>query len=109
MPEYDYLCEQCGPFSETRPMALYDAPHPCPGCGAEAPRALLRTPALGRMDPGQRKAIATNERSANAPTLASQAGKHPVGCRCCSGGSVGNSASSSLKAFPAKRPWMISH
>jgi hypothetical protein len=36
MPEYDYLCETCGPFSDIRPMAAYAArvavtqrPAPC--------------------------------------------------------------------------------
>ncbi|CAH2601305.1 Zinc ribbon domain-containing protein [Rhodovastum atsumiense] len=110
MPDYDYLCERCGPFTENRPMAMFNAPHPCPGCGADAPRALLRGPALGRMEASQRKAFATNEQSAHAPKLASSAGRHPRGCGCCSAGTGRKAeAVSPAKGFPGKRPWMISH
>jgi putative FmdB family regulatory protein len=107
MPEYDYLCEQCGPFSEVRPMAMYAAPQPCPGCGAAAPRALLTMPALGMMDAGRRVAHATNERSAHAPAVSSRTGRHPAGCGCCSGSRT--AASGAVKGFPGTRPWMISH
>src|SRR5262249_10089248 len=40
MPTYDYDCGRCGPFSESHPMAEFDRPQPCPGCGDSAPRAL---------------------------------------------------------------------
>jgi putative FmdB family regulatory protein len=106
MPEYDYLCEQCGPFSEVRPMAAYADPQPCPGCGEAAPRALLTMPALGMMDAGRRVAHATNERSAHAPAVSS---RHPAGCGCCSGKSPAGAAAGTAKGFPGKRPWMISH
>lgn len=112
MPEYDYMCEQCGPFSEIRPMALYADPQPCPGCRQPAPRALLTMPALGIMDAGRRNAHATNERSAHAPTVSS---RHPSGCACCSGPRPGaaltaaKAAPPAAKGFPGTRPWMISH
>lgn len=113
MPEYDYLCNECGPFSEIRPMAAYADPQPCPGCGKDAPRALLTMPALGMMDVGRRNAYATNERSAHAPKVSSQTGRHPRGCACCStGGKKKLSATGvtpAAKGFPSKRPWMISH
>jgi putative FmdB family regulatory protein len=34
MPTYDYGCDTCGPFSESRPMAEFAQPQPCPGCTA---------------------------------------------------------------------------
>jgi putative FmdB family regulatory protein len=105
MPEYDYLCAACGPFTKTRPMARYADPQPCPGCGAVAPRALLSMPALGMMDGWQRRAHATNEHSRHAPKVSD---RHPPGCRCCSSKGVGQAASGA-KSFPRKRPWMIGH
>jgi len=91
-------------------MASYAAPHPCPGCGAAAPRALLSMPALGMMDAGRRAALATNERSAHAPEVSSRTGRHPAGCGCCTSGRTGLAgAPGAVKGFPSKRPWMISH
>jgi putative FmdB family regulatory protein len=46
MPTYEYECEDCGPFTEIRPMAEYDLPQPCPDCGNPAPR-LLTAAAIG--------------------------------------------------------------
>jgi putative FmdB family regulatory protein len=67
MPTYDYECEDCGPFTEVRPMVEYDRPQPCPDCGQEAPR-LLTAPSLGG---GAQEAVATPARS------------HAGGCACC--------------------------
>jgi putative FmdB family regulatory protein len=41
MPTYDYGCERCGPFTETRPMAEFALPQPCPNCGDPATRILV--------------------------------------------------------------------
>ena len=109
MPEYDYLCDTCGPFAEIRPMAEFDVSQPCPDCGAPAPRALLTMPALGLMDAGRRKAIATNERAAHAPAVSS---RHPSGCACCSTKATKKLTATTVgaaKTFPGSRPWMISH
>ena len=70
MPTYDYECENCGPFSESHPMAEFDRPQPCPDCGEKAPR-LLTVPAIGGMareDAGAGKQAAMS---------------HPGGCACC--------------------------
>jgi putative FmdB family regulatory protein len=67
MPTYDYECEDCGPFTEVRPMAEYDRPQPCPDCGQNAPR-LLTAPSLGG---GAQEAVATPARA------------HAGGCACC--------------------------
>ena len=67
MPVYEYLCNDCGPFTDMRPMAECDDPQDCPRCDAEAPRVILTAPAFFCMPSDKRKAIATNERSAHAP------------------------------------------
>lgn len=72
MPDYDYLCDTCGPFTRTRPMAAFADPLPCPECGMAAPRALLRMPALGAA------AVA-----GMAPEAMPRFGRHPGGCGCC--------------------------
>lgn len=69
MPTYDYNCERCGTFSESRPMAEFAAPQPCPQCGDPAPRAFLSAPALGG--------------GASPETAAAPQRMHPGGCSCC--------------------------
>ena len=32
MPVYEYLCNDCGPFTDMRPMAECDDPQDCPRC-----------------------------------------------------------------------------
>ena len=70
MPTYDYGCETCGPFSESRPMAEFARPQPCPTCGDPAPRIVLTAPALG------------GNASPQATTMPGQR-MHPGGCSCC--------------------------
>lgn len=74
MPLYEYLCERCGGFAETRPLAEFAAPQPCPGCGAPAERALT-LPSLG----------AGTSEPASAPALPSGGARHFGGCSCCGG------------------------
>ncbi len=110
MPVYDYNCSHCGGFTAFRPMAQYQQPHPCPGCGVDAERELT-VPAFAMMDAGRRTAMATNERSSNAPTRFNASSGHGSGCSCCSTTPsrrtrLGKDGS---KSFPSARPWMISH
>ena len=44
MPVYEYMCEECGPFTAMRPMAEYEKPCVCPSCTLDAPRVLLTAP-----------------------------------------------------------------
>jgi len=85
----------------------------CPACGTAAPRALLTAPRLAVMDGNRRHAFETNERSRHAPTHSTAEGRangHGAGCSCCSGPKKKASvAANGAKAFPSKRPWMISH
>lgn len=69
MPNYDYGCDRCGPFSESHPIAEFDLPQACPSCGDPAPRALTLPAIGGGADEGA---------SAATPFRA-----HPGGCRCC--------------------------
>jgi len=121
MPTYDYECADCGGFDAFRSIAQRNDPAACPQCGAGSPRVLASAPRLSCVATGTRLAIEANERSANAPIssrdyAAGQAGrygrmKHPAGCGCCSPGirSATVRSPSGAKAFPTKRPWMISH
>ena len=85
MPVYEYLCDDCGPFTDMRPMAECDAPQDCPRCESESPRVILTAPNFFCMPSDKRKAHATNERSANAPKTVDQfKASHGPGCGCCS-------------------------
>jgi putative FmdB family regulatory protein len=112
MPVYDYLCSDCGPFTEMRPMAECDAPLQCPTCSRMAPRAFLTAPYFATMSSERRLAHATNERSAHAPQrLADVKAKHGANCGCCRGLSSRKvkQGKGGAKSFPGSRPWMISH
>ena len=112
MPTYEYLCPDCGPFTELRPMADCELPFNCPHCGEAAPRAYLTAPYMSGLSAERRLAHATNERSAHAPsTLSSMEKRHGAGCACCSGKSsrMTRRGKDGAKSFPGSRPWMISH
>jgi putative FmdB family regulatory protein len=113
MPVYEYLCNDCGPFTDMRPMAECDAPQDCPQCAVEASRVILTAPNFFCMPSDRRKAHATNERSANAPkTVGEYKASHGPGCGCCSTTKPSRlikQTRSGAKSFPTARPWMISH
>jgi putative FmdB family regulatory protein len=113
MPVYEYLCDDCGPFTDMRPMAECDDPQGCPQCEVMAPRVILTAPNFFPMAVDKRKASATNERSQHAPqTVAEYKAKHGPGCGCCSGNKPARlmtKSKSGAKGFPTARPWMISH
>ena len=113
MPVYEYLCNDCGPFKDMRPMSECDDPQDCPQCLEESPRVILTAPAFFCMPSDKRKAAATNERSSNAPkTLAEYKASHAPGCGCCSTtkpARLVTQTRSGAKSFPTARPWMIGH
>ena len=120
MPVYEYLCDDCGPFKDMRPMSECDDPQVCPSCETMAPRVILTAPNFFCMPSETRKAHAVNERSTHAPqTLAQYKASHGPGCGCCSTGKNSSDkkkparlvtkARSGAKGFPTARPWMISH
>ncbi len=115
MPIYEYLCNDCGPFTDMRPMAECDLPQDCPQCETTSPRVILTAPAFFCMPSDKRKAHAANEQSRHAPkTLDQYKAAHGPGCGCCSSGRkkparLVTKTKSGAKGFPSSRPWMISH
>jgi putative FmdB family regulatory protein len=113
MPTYDYNCPACGGFDALRKLAQRDEHAACPDCGAESARVFVAAPRLALMESGTRRAMQTNERASNEPVSSRdyQRLKHPSGCGCCNSGLRGATVrgANGNKAFPGKRPWMISH
>lgn len=81
MPNYDYDCRECGPFTAMRPIAEYRDACACPDCGVGASRTLLGAPGVADMDPARRGVLAAKEREASSRGPAKPA--HPAGCGCC--------------------------
>lgn len=113
MPTYDYACPHCGGFDALRSLATRDEPAACPDCAAPSPRVLASAPRLALMDGVTRSAMGVNERARHEPRRSGeyQRLRHPSGCGCCSPGKRGATVTGAngAKAFPSKRPWMISH
>ena len=121
MPTYDYACAACGGFDAIRSLSVRNEPAACPGCGTDSQRVFVNAPRLARSNAEQRLAHDTNERAQHAPRSSRDGGgtggsyapmRHPSGCGCCStAGKRGSNvtAANGAKAFPTKRPWMISH
>lgn len=113
MPTYDYACGGCGGFDAFRSMSQRDEPAACPGCGAPSPRVFASAPRLALLDGGTRSAMDTNERARHEPKSSQDYARlrHPSGCGCCTPGKRGATVTGANgnKAFPSKRPWMISH
>ena len=121
MPTYDYDCGACGGFDAIRSLSLRNQPAACPECGTGSPRVFVNAPRLACVSSETRIARDTNERAQHAPRSSrdSDSGsggyarmRHPSGCGCCStAGKRGSTvtAANGAKAFPTKRPWMISH
>ncbi|WP_428420713.1 FmdB family zinc ribbon protein [Methylibium sp.] len=114
MPTYDYACPACGGFDAFRTLAARNDPAPCPDCSRESPRVFVGAPRLALMAGTARSAIETNERARHEPRSSRDYQRlgHPAGCGCCAtptrrGATV--TAPNGNKAFPSKRPWMISH
>jgi putative FmdB family regulatory protein len=113
MPTYDYACSGCGGFDAFRTLGARNEPAACPDCGAASPRVFASAPRLALMEGSTRSAIETNERARHEPKSSRDYARlrHPAGCGCCSTGHRGATvtAANGNKAFPSKRPWMISH
>ncbi|MBX3608166.1 MAG: zinc ribbon domain-containing protein [Piscinibacter sp.] len=114
MPTYDYACPACGGFDAFRALAARNEPAACPDCGAASPRVFASAPRLALLESGTRRALDVNERARHEPKRSSDyAGlRHPAGCGCCTPGarrSATVTGANGAKAFPSKRPWMISH
>lgn len=115
MPSYDYACPTCGGFDAIRTLAQRNEPVDCPDCGTASPRVLVSAPRLALLEGATRRALDVNERARHEPRSSRdyQRLRHPAGCGCCGGAGARRSATvtapNGAKAFPSKRPWMISH
>ncbi|MBS0429243.1 MAG: zinc ribbon domain-containing protein [Proteobacteria bacterium] len=113
MPAYEYECADCGGFDAFRSMSQRNEPAACPVCATPSPRVLASAPRLALLDGGTRRAMDVNERARHEPKSSRdyQRLRHPAGCGCCSPGrsKATVTAPNGAKAFPSKRPWMISH
>lgn len=96
MPIYEYICDDCGPFTEMEKMARASEPMPCPSC-EQLSRRGISAPFLANMDPYNRIAHQRNEKSAHEPKM---------------GGPPKHNHShdhSKPHAHKGGRPWMIGH
>jgi putative FmdB family regulatory protein len=117
MPTYDYHCPQCGGFDALRRLAERDEPAACPQCGVASARVVGFAPQLGLLAEDTRRALQRNERAAHEPASSRDYARlrHPAGCGCCrtgappASGAAARAAPDGAKAFPNRRPWMISH
>lgn len=114
MPTYDYDCPRCGGFDAIRSLSQRNEPAACPACSTASPRVFVSAPQLALLEGDTRRAMDVNERARHEPKSSRdyQRMRHPAGCGCCSPGAKRSStvtAPSGAKAFPSKRPWMISH
>lgn len=116
MPTYDYDCPACGGFDAFRTLAARNEPANCPDCRKESPRVFVSAPRLALLAGETRTALDINERASHEPKSSSDYAryKHPSSCGCCSVTSTSQRgatvrATNGAKAFPSKRPWMISH
>ncbi len=113
MPTYDYACPECGGFDAFRTLSARNEAAACPDCSTPSPRVFATAPRLALMDGGTRRAMDVNERARHEPKRSGDYArlKHPSGCGCCSTSKRGATvtAPNGNKAFPSKRPWMISH
>jgi putative FmdB family regulatory protein len=119
MPTYEYDCGECGGFDAIRRLADRNEPAECPSCARASQRVFATAPRLACVSAEQRQAHDTNDRARHAPRSSRDGDqgsygrmRHPGGCGCCStAGKRGSTvtAPNGAKAFPSKRPWMISH
>ncbi len=74
MPNYEFLCEDCGSFEERRSLAEADDPMMCPSCGEEA-RRIYSMPNSRRVPTALSNAMHRAEKSAHEPEMV----RHPAG------------------------------
>ena len=112
MPVYEYLCNDCGPFTDMRPMAECDDPQDCPQCESISPRGDPDRAEFLLHAVGQAQGARHQRTQPHAPkTLGEYKASHGPGCGCCSTkpSRLVNKTRSGAKSFPTARPWMISH
>jgi putative FmdB family regulatory protein len=71
MPVYVFSCPECGRFELSLPMASAAGAASCPRCVREA-RRVFTPPSLTRLAKPVRRALETEEASANEPRVVTQ-------------------------------------
>ena len=99
MPIYEYVCVDCGRFTEMEKMVRASEPKPCPSCEQPAPRG-ISAPFLANMDPHNRVAHQRNEKSSHEPKVGNVT-KHDHSHHGHSHGKA--------HVHKGSRPWMIGH
>jgi putative FmdB family regulatory protein len=97
MPQYDFACEDCGPFQAWASMAEAEKSSPCPCCNGPGARE-LSAPYLATMNGKLRRALGRSERSADEPRLVKRQHLASCGCTLCR-----------RKPASSSRRWMIGH
>ena len=71
MPIYEFLCEDCGPLEQQRPLAESSEPMSCPSCGLAA-RRIYHMPATRKIPAALSEAMNRTEKSAHEPEVVGQ-------------------------------------
>ena len=77
MPMYVFTCDECGSFQLARSMAESGSQAFCPTCQREA-RRVFTPPHLARLAPPLRRAMETEEASADEPRVVTKKHGHPL-------------------------------
>ncbi len=113
MPVYEYLCDDCGPFTQMRPMSECDEPHDCPQCSVEAPRVILTAPAFRLHARGAtqspRHQRAQFPRPQDARSIQGRGTHRDVAAVRGNRRVWSRRPKAARRGFPTARPWMISH
>ena len=94
MPNYDFVCEDCGPFEQQRPLAEASDQMACPSCGRES-RRVYAMPNTRRMPAALSSAMDRADKSAHEPEVV----RRPMG-----GAEAGKKHHHSHG-----RPWALGH
>lgn len=105
MPIYEYLCTQCGSFTEVQSMANSSQSRPCPICREAADRTItaphVRTTKASILVRNEER----NQRSANKPRVVRKFDNHVE--------QTGHDANCSHSRHEhervSHRPWMVGH
>jgi putative FmdB family regulatory protein len=68
LPEYEYRCPACGPFTLRRAMGNATPGAPCPDCGRDSRRRFSAQP-VRRVQPALAGALERQEASADHPEV----------------------------------------
>ncbi|HLG77045.1 MAG TPA: zinc ribbon domain-containing protein [Ktedonobacteraceae bacterium] len=97
MPQYEFLCSACGPFTYWRSFSEASVPLHCPVCGQSA-RRIYSAPGLVKTPPALAKAMHRAEKSACEPEIVTKS--RPVE----------EEAPQPRRAYRSHgRPWQIGH